>query len=243
MATTSSTDLKDHPLVSHQQWLAARTAFLAKEKEFTRLREELSRQRQALPWERVEKQYVFEGPNGKESLADLFDGRSQLVVYHFMFAPEWDEGCKHCSFWADNFNPIAIHLNHRDASFAAISRAPISKIERFRTRMGWTFKWVSSGQNDFNYDYQASFTPDQIASGTAVYNYAKLNMDMSDLQGVSVFYRDDTGVLFHTYSSYARGIDMMNTAYQYLDLVPKGRDEDHLDFAQEWVEYHDRYQD
>ncbi len=243
MATTSSTDIKDHPVVSHQQWLAARTALLAKEKEFTRLRDELSRQRRGLPWEPVEKQYVFDGPNGKESLADLFQGRSQLVVYHFMFAPEWDDGCKHCSFWADNFNPNVIHLAHRDVSFAAISRAPISKIERFRKRMGWSFKWVSSGQNDFNYDYQASFTPEQIASGTAIYNYAKLDMDMSDREGASVFYRDDTGVLFHTYSCYARGIDMMNTAYQYLDLVPKGRDEDHLDFVQEWVEYYDRYQD
>jgi len=243
MTTTSTTAIKDHPVVSHQEWLAARTAFLAKEKEFTHLREELSRERQALPWQRVEKQYVFDGPKGKESLADLFDGRSQLMVYHFMFAPEQEEGCKHCSFWADNFNPNVVHLNHRDVSFVAISRAPSSKIERFRKRMGWDFKWVSSGQNDFNYDYQVSFTPEQIASGTAVYNYANLDMDASDREGISVFYRDEKGTIYHTYSTYARGIDAMNTAYQYLDLAPKGRDEDHLDFTQEWVQYHDRYRD
>jgi predicted dithiol-disulfide oxidoreductase (DUF899 family) len=244
MATiSSSSDLKDHSVVSRQQWIASRTALLAKEKEFTRLRDELSRQRRALPWERVEKEYVFEGPSGKRSLADLFEGRSQLVVYHFMFAPEWEEGCKSCSFWADSFNPIVIHLKHRDVSFAAISRAPIAKLERFWKRMGWTFTWVSSGQNDFNYDYQVSFTPKQIASGRAVYNYAKLDIEMSDREGISVFYRNQDGVLFHTYSAYARGIDMMNTAYQYLDLVPKGRDEDQLDFVMEWVQYHDRYQD
>jgi predicted dithiol-disulfide oxidoreductase (DUF899 family) len=244
MATmSSSSGLKDHPVVSHQQWLAARTALLAKGKEFTRLRDELSRQRRALPWERVDKPYVFEGPNGTRSLADLFDGRSQLVVYHFMFAPEWEEGCKSCSFWADSFDPIVIHLNHRDVSLAAISRAPISKIERFRKRMGWIFAWVSSGGNDFNYDHGVSFTSEQLARGDVVYNYAKTEMKMADREGVSVFCRNQDGVLFHTYSCYARGIDMMNTAYQYLDLVPKGRDEDHLDFVMEWVQYHDRYRD
>jgi predicted dithiol-disulfide oxidoreductase (DUF899 family) len=243
MVTTASSDIKDQPIVSHDQWLAARTALLDKEKEFTRLRDELSRQRRALPWERVDKSYLFEGPDGARSLADLFDGRSQLVVYHFMFAPEWEEGCKSCSFWADSFDPIVIHLNHRDVSFAAISRAPISKIERFRKRMGWSFAWVSSGGNDFNYDYGVSFTSEHLARGDVVYNYAKTGMKMADREGVSVFYRNQGGVLCHTYSAYARGIDMMNTAYQYLDLVPKGRDEDHLDFVMEWVQYHDRYQD
>jgi predicted dithiol-disulfide oxidoreductase (DUF899 family) len=243
MASVGNSTVQDHPVISHDAWLAARTAFLAKEKEFTRLRDELSRQRRALPWEKVGKQYVFDGPRGKESLDDLFEKRSQLVVYHFMFDPDWDEGCKSCSFWADNFNDIVIHLNHRDVSFVAISRAPLAKIERFKKRMGWGFNWVSSFQNDFNGDYQVSFTPQQMASGAVVYNYAKTDMNMADREGASVFSRDESGTVFHTYSCYARGIDMMNTAYQYLDIVPKGRDEDHLDFTQAWVQYHDRYQD
>jgi predicted dithiol-disulfide oxidoreductase (DUF899 family) len=232
-----------HAVVSHEQWLSARTAFLAREKEFTRLRDDLSRQRRELPWERVDKSYVFDGPNGKETLAQLFGKRSQLVVYHFMFNPAGDAGCKHCSFWADNFNGIDVHLSHRDVSFVAISRAPLAKLEAFKKRMGWTFKWVSSGQTDFNYDYQASFTPEQVKSGAVFYNYQKVNMDMSDREGVSVFCKDEGGALFHTYSSYARGIDMLNGAYHFLDLVPKGRDEDGLEFTQEWVRYHDKYED
>ena len=232
----------NHRVVSHQEWLAARTAFLAKEKEFTRLRDELSRQRRELPWEKVEKPYVFDGPRGKETLADLFDGKSQLIVYHFMFAPEWDEGCPHCSFWADNYSGMVVHLKHRDASFIAVSRAPFAKIEAFRKRMGWSFKWVSSSGNDFNYDFQASFTPEQIRSGAVYYNYAKTAMDMTDREGTSVFYRDKRGAIFHTYSTYARGIDMLNTAYNFLDLAPKGRDE-HGEFTQDWVRYHDRYED
>ncbi len=225
-----------HRVVSHKAWIEARRKFLAKEKKFTRLRDELARQRRALPWERVDKEYVFDGPKGRETLPELFDGRSQLVVYHFMFAPEWSEGCKHCSFWADNFNGLGIHLNHRDVSFVAISRAPLEKLEAFKKRMGWSFKWVSSGQNDFNYDYQASFTPQEVESGAAFYNYSKLDVGVSDREGVSVFYRDPSGAVFHTYSSYARGIDMLNTAYHYLDLAPKGRDEDGLEFT-----YHDKY--
>jgi predicted dithiol-disulfide oxidoreductase (DUF899 family) len=236
-------DLEDHPVVSREEWLAARTAFLAKEKEFTRLRDDLSRQRRALPWVKVEKSYVFEGPKGKESLADLFGKRSQLVVYHFMFNPDGNEGCKHCSFWADNFNGIDVHLAHRDVSFVAISRAPLPKIEAFRKRMGWSFKWVSSFKSDFNYDYQASFTPDAIQSGTVFYNYAKTQMNMSDREGASVFYKDPSGAVFHSYSCYARGIDMLNGAYHFLDLVPKGRDEERLEFTQSWVRYHDRYED
>jgi len=230
-----------HRVVSHKAWIEARRKFLAKEKKFTRLRDELARQRRALPWERVDKEYVFDGPKGRETLPELFDGRSQLVVYHFMFAPEWSEGCKHCSFWADNFNGLGIHLNHRDVSFVAISRAPLEKLEAFKKRMGWSFKWVSSGQNDFNYDYQASFTPQEVESGAAFYNYSKLDVGVSDREGVSVFYRDPSGAVFHTYSSYARGIDMLNTAYHYLDLAPKGRDEDGLEFTQSWVRYHDKY--
>ena len=233
-----------HPsVVSREEWLAARTAFLAKEKDFTQLRDELSRQRRQLPWVRVDKPYVFDGPRGQETLAELFAKRSQLVVYHFMFSPEWDAGCKHCSFWADNFNGIDAHLNHRDVSFVAISRAPLAKIEPFKKRMGWTFKWVSSFRNDFNYDYQVSFTPDEISKGAVLYNYSKTKMDMADREGVSVFYKDATGSVFHTYSCYARGIDMLNGAYHYLDLVPKGRDEDALDFPQAWVRYRDEYED
>src|SRR6202790_3192102 len=204
-------NIKDHPVVSHEEWLSARTAFLAKEKEFTRLRDELSQQRRALPWEKVDKKYVFDGPKGKESLAELFENRSQLVVYHFMFNPASEEGCKHCSFWADNFNGIVDHLKHRDAAFVAISRASLPKIDAFKKRMGWSFKWLSSAQNDFNYDYQASFTPEAMQSGTVFYNYAKINMKMADREGVSVFHKDLSGAIYHTYSAYARGIDMLNT--------------------------------
>ena len=241
MVKNAGSTVQQHSVVSHEEWLKKRTAFLAKEKEFTRLRDELSQQRRELPWERVEKNYVFDGPQGKQSLADLFENRSQLVVYHFMFNPESDQGCKHCSFWADNFNDVIIHLNHRDVTFVTISRAPLAKIEAFKKRMGWNFKWVSSGQNDFNYDYQASFRPEAIESGNVFYNYAKQDMKMTDREGVSVFYKDATGAIYHTYSAYARGIDMLNTAYHYLDLVPKGRDEP--DFPQSWVQYHDKYKD
>ena len=234
---------QDHPVVSHAEWLAARRELLAKEKDFTRRRDELSRYRRELPWEKIDKRYVFDGPKGKETLGDLFEGRSQLVVYHFMFSPEWNEGCPSCSFWADNFNDIIVHLNHRDVTFVAISRAPLAKIEPFKQRMGWGFKWVSSDQNDFNYDLQVSFSPDQIRRGEVVYNYEPADMDMRDREGVSVFYRDGQGAVFHTYSAYARGIDLLNTAYNYLDLVPKGRDEDALEFTQAWVRYHDRYDD
>ena len=231
-----------HRVVSHKAWIEARRKFLAKEKKFTRLRDELARQRRALPWENVDKQYVFDGPGGRETLPELFGARSQLVVYHFMFAPDWNEGCKHCSFWADNFNGLGIHLNHRDVSFVAISRAPPEKLEAFRKRMGWSFKWVSSGRNDFNYDYQASFTPQEVESGAAFFNYSKSDVGVTDREGVSVFYKDEGGAVFHTYSSYARGIDILNTAYHYLDLVPKGRDEDALEFTQSWVRFHDRYE-
>lgn len=234
-------EIDDHPVVPHEEWLAARVALLAREKEFTRLRDELSRQRRALPWERVDKAYVFDGPSGEETLADLFEGRDQLVVYHFMFPPEWDEGCPHCSFWADSFNGIPVHLNHRDVTFVAISRAPIGKIEAFEARMGWDFKWVSSSRTDFNYDYYASFRPDEMQRGTAFFNYRPEDPGLPDREGASVFFRDAGGTIFHTYSTYARGIDMLNAAYQYLDLVPKGRDEDGLEFTQAWVRHHDRY--
>jgi predicted dithiol-disulfide oxidoreductase (DUF899 family) len=234
--------IKNQPVVSHEQWLAARTAFLAKEKEFTRLRDQLSRQRRELPWEKVDQPYVFDGPNGKETLAQLFGPRSQLVVYHFMFSPDWEEGCPSCSFWADHFNAFGVHLNQRDVTLVAISRAPLATIERFRKRMGWTFKWLSSSDNSFNYDYGVSFTPGGMTRGAVVYNYQKLaDMQQADREGVSVFYKDERGTVFHTYSAYARGIDILNGTYNYLDLVPKGRDEDGLEFTQAWVQYHDRY--
>jgi len=193
-----------------------------------------------LPWEKVEKQYVFEGPNGKETLADLFGQRRQLIVYHFMFNPESSVGCAHCSFWADHYDGVLVHLDHRDVSFAAISRAPLERIEAFRKRMGWRFKWVSSGGTDFNYDYQASFTPAAIKSGSVFYNYRQSQAGPADREGISVFFRDDAGAVFHTYSCYARGIDMVNGTYQFLDLVPKGRDED-PERPQSWVRYHDAY--
>jgi predicted dithiol-disulfide oxidoreductase (DUF899 family) len=233
--------IQGHPVVLREAWLSARTAFLAREKEFTRLRDELSRQRRALPWVAVEKAYVFDGPGGPETLSELLLDRSQLVVYHFMFNPDWNEGCKHCSFWADNFNGIDVHLRHRDVSFLAISRAPLAKIEPFKKRMGWSFKWVSSFRNDFDHDHHVSFTPEEVASG-AVYNYEKTQV-LPEREGVSVFYKDPSGGIFHTYSSYARGIDMVNAAYHFLDLVPRGRDEEALESTQAWVRHHDRYED
>jgi predicted dithiol-disulfide oxidoreductase (DUF899 family) len=227
-----------HAVVGHAEWLQARKALLAREKELTRLRDELSRQRRELPWEAVEKQYVFEGPNGAETLTELFDGRSQLVVYHFMFAPDWDAGCKSCSFWADNFERNVVHLQARDVTMIAVSRAPYAKLAAYQQRMGWTFKWVSSGASDFNFEFGASFTEEE--ADDPVYNYGTLPARMTDREGVSVFYRDDEGRIFHTYSTYARGIDMLNAAYNYLDLVPKGRDED-PGSTQSWVRRRDEY--
>jgi len=232
-----------HKVVSHRAWSTVRKELLAKEKAFTRQRDKLSKLRRDLPWEKVDKPYVFEGPEGKRTLSELFDGKSQLVVYHFMFAPEWNEGCPSCSFWADNFDGIVGHLGHRDVAFAAISRAPVAKLEGFRKRMGWSFPWFSSGNTDFNFDYEVSFRPENLAKGPAPYNYGTQRSTFSDREGVSVFAKDADGDIFHTYSSYSRGIDMLNTAYHYLDLVPKGRDEDALEFTQSWVRYHDRYDD
>ena len=232
-----------HKIVSHQDWLSARKELLAQEREFTRLRDELNRRRRELPWEKVEKPYAFDGPRAKVTLGELFGKKSQLIVYHFMFSPDDEEGCKHCSFWADNFNDVIVHLNHRDVSFVAVSRAPLAKIELFKKRMGWSFTWVSSSGSEFNYDFGVSFTPEQVKSGAAVYNYSKSSPGRADREGASVFFKDPSGAIFHTYSTYARGIDMLNTAYHYLDLVPKGRDESKLAFTQEWVRYHDRYAD
>jgi predicted dithiol-disulfide oxidoreductase (DUF899 family) len=234
-------NLDSHKIVSQEEWLEARKRLLTQEKESTRLRDRLSQQRRELPWVRVEKNYIFDGVPGKETLADLFEGRSQLVVYHFMFAPDWKEGCRSCSFWADGFNAIGVHVIHRDVTMVAISRAPIEKLEAFKRRMGWTFKWVSSGNNDFNYDYQVSFTPQEFENEVE-YNYTQQKTDTPDLPGVSVFYRDSSGDIFHTYSAYSRGIDILNPAYNYLDLVPKGRDEGELEWPMAWLRYHDQYE-
>ena len=233
--------MNDHLVVSRDQWTAARRRLLAKEKEFLRLRDELSSERRELPWEPVAKSYVFAGTDGEETLADLFAGRSQLIVYHFMFAPDWDAGCRGCSFWADNYNGIIPHLKERDVSLAAISRAPLGKLQAFAARMGWTFKWVSAADSDFNYDYQASFRPEDVARGTAVHNYTRYDQSLTDKPGFSVFFKDPAGAIFHTYSTYARGLDPMNVAYQLLDLVPKGRDEASLPHTMSWVKLHDQY--
>jgi len=233
--------MKSHEIVSASAWLAARKELLDKEKAFAHVREELTRARQALPWERVEKPYVFDGPSGELGLADLFDGRSQLIVYHFMFAPNAEGGCKNCSFWADNFNPLVPHLKQRDVTLTAISRAPLAKLQAFQARFGWTFPWVSSGRSDFNFDYQASLRSAEVEAGTAVYNYRTFRGTNLDMPGVSVFYKDDSGAVFHTYSTYARGIEVLNTAYHYLDLTPKGRDEEELPTPMAWVRYRDRY--
>jgi len=222
-------------VASHKEWLKARLELLDAEKEFTRQRDALTRRRMSMPWERVEKSYQFEGLNGTLSLADLFDECSQLIVYHFPFAPDWDEGCKSCFFWADNFNGIAIRLDHRDVTFTAVSRAPLAKINAYRRRTGWSFPWVSSFGSDFNFDYRASFASAQIAEGKAYYNYEIRSIDASDEAAISVFSKNERGEVFHTYSCYGRGIDMLNGVYQYLDLVPKGRDEDGFDFPMKWV--------
>jgi predicted dithiol-disulfide oxidoreductase (DUF899 family) len=231
--------MTDHQVVSRKEWVAARKALLAKEKEFTRLRDEMSRQVRELPWVKVTEPYAFEGAHGKQTLADLFQGRSQLVVYHFMFGPDSKAGCPHCSFWADNFERIIVHLNQRDVSMVAVSRAPYAKLEAYQKRMGWTFPWVSSGATRFNFDYHVSFTDEDRAAKRSDYNFAVQDPGESDREGVSVFFRDADGGVFHTYSTFARGIDMLNTAYHYLDLVPKGRDEGGK--GPHWVRRRDEY--
>jgi predicted dithiol-disulfide oxidoreductase (DUF899 family) len=233
--------LEDHKVVSRNEWLEARKMLLKKEKEFTILRDQLSQERRNLPWTAVDKEYVFEGPKGKETLSELFDGRSQLIVYHFMFDPSWDAGCPSCSFWADNFNRIIVHLNQRDVTMVAGSRAPYNKLATYEKRMGWNFKWLSSYNTDFNFDYNVSFRPEEVTKKEGMYNFTIQDPLTTQREGVSVFYKDPSGRIFHTYSAYARGIDMLNVAYHYLDLVPKGRDEAGNEFRQFWVRRHDEY--
>ncbi|HTX59415.1 MAG TPA: thioredoxin family protein [Verrucomicrobiae bacterium] len=226
-----------HRVVPHDEWVQARTVLLQREKEFTRARDALSEQRRALPWEAVTAPYAFEGAQGRKIFAELFDGRSQLVVYHFMYAPEWEAGCKSCSFWADNFDRIVVHLNHRDVTMAAISRAPYAQLAAYQRRMGWSFPWYSSGGGSFNFDFNVSF---DAGAKQATYNYRTIELDgETDLPGISVFYKDADGAIYHTYSAFSRGIDLMNTAYNYLDLTPKGRDE--ADTPMSWLRRHDEY--
>jgi predicted dithiol-disulfide oxidoreductase (DUF899 family) len=231
-----------HKIVSQDEWLAARKALLAKEKAFTRARDALSRERRELPWVKVDKPYVFDAPGGKKTLADLFGGRSQLIVYHFMLGPEWEEGCKSCSFLADHFDGAAIHLAQRDVTLVVISRAPVPKIETFKRRMGWRFPWVSSYDNDFNRDYHVSFSKEELARGKVEYNYAPTGAPGEEMPGVSAFFKDASGNVFHTYSSYARGLDILVGAYNFLDMAPKGRDEDSQPYTMAWVRHHDRYE-
>ena len=234
--------VKEHKVVSEKEWVTARKALLVKEKKFSRLRDELNRQRRELPWVKLAKEYAFEGPGGKVTLADLFCGKSQLIVYHFMFGPGWKEGCEHCSFWSDHFDSVNHHLGQRDTTLAVISRAPLNEIEPFKQRMGWRFNWVSSFGTDFNFDFHVSFTPEQLKSRKAIYNFAPLDMDIDEREGVSAFYKDKKGDIYHTYSSYARGIDLLNTTYNFLDLTAKGRDEN-PDSSQDWVRFHDKYKE
>jgi len=234
--------MKNYKVVTHEGWVNARQAFLAKEKEFTRLRDEISKERRKLPWEKVDKDYVFDGPNGKETLSDLFDGRNQLIIYHFMYGPDWEAGCKSCSYLADHFNPAIIHLKHRDVTMVAVSKAPLDKLETFKKRMGWSFKWMSSFNNDFNRDYHVSFTQEELDSGNAYYNYKAKGFPSTEAPGASVFYKNENGEIFHTYSVYERGLDMFITAYHYLDIVPEGRDENELSYTMEWLRLHDEYE-
>jgi predicted dithiol-disulfide oxidoreductase (DUF899 family) len=232
------------PIVSKEQWLKARQAHLAKEKEMTRQRDALARERRELPWVKVEERYVFDTPQGKVTLAELFRGKSQLIVYHFMFGPDWAEGCPSCSYVSDHLNGAVPHLAARDTSLVMVSRAPIEKIEAFKKRMGWQFPWVSSFGSKFNYDFHVSFTPEERAKGEVYYNYKMQPFPSDEGPGASVFYKDPaTEEIFHTYSTFGRGLDTMVTTYVLLDLVPKGRDEDDLPFDMQWVRYHDRYED
>jgi len=239
----SSNTLDNPKVVSREEWLTARKKLLAKEKQLTRERDALAAERRQLPWVKVDKNYVFDSPGGRKTLADLFDGRSQLIVYHFMFGPEWNEGCPSCSFNMDHTDGALPHLAQRDVSFAAVSRAPLSKIDPFKKRMGWRFAWVSSFGTDFNSDYRASFTPEEMAKSKVEYNFDLVEFPSAEAPGISVFYKDKNGNIFHTYSAYARGTENVVNTYNYLDFVPKGRDEDALPFTMSWVRHHDRYAD
>ena len=233
--------MTEHPVATREEWLQARKALLAEEKEFTRARDALSAKRRALPWVKIDKPYRFEGPEGALTLSGLFGPRRQLIVQHFMFAPEWEKPCKSCSFWADGFNGVVAHLAQRDTAFTAVSRAPLEKLLARQRRMGWSFPWVSAGESDFNYDFSVSFRDEDLKSGSATYNYGPKQGPMTDLPGISAFVKDDDGVVYHAYSTFARGLDLINPAYNYLDLTALGRQEDGLPFAMSWVRLRDEY--
>jgi predicted dithiol-disulfide oxidoreductase (DUF899 family) len=239
--TTTDTRIENHPVVSRDRWVAERKTLLAHEKELTRLQDQIARERRALPWVRLDKNYTFDSPSGRRTLADLFEGRRQLVVQHFMYAPGWEQGCKSCSFMADHIEGARLHLAQRDVTLLVVSRAPLADIERFRSRMGWRFNWVSSHGGDFNHDYGVTFTP-AAAAGEVYYNYTRQSFPQEEAPGISVFYKDDAGTVFHTYSTYGRGVELMMGAYRLLDLTPKGRDEDGLSYGMEWLRHHDRYE-
>jgi predicted dithiol-disulfide oxidoreductase (DUF899 family) len=233
--------MEPHQIVSRDEWLTARRALLAKEKNHTRHGDLLGAERRALPWVKVDKSYVFDTPGGKKTLGELFGGRSQLVVYHFMFGPDWEEGCPSCSFLCDHLDGTVAHLAQRDVALIAVSRAPLSRIEPFKKRMGWRFDWVSSFGSDFNRDYHVSFTPEELATGKVAYNFGQDGFPAEEAHGISVFHRNAAGEIFHTYSAYARGAEPVVGTYSLLDMVPKGRDEDSLPWTMAWVRHHDRY--
>ena len=239
--TTSNRTIDNPRVVSREEWIAARKELLAKEKSLTRQKDAISAERRQLPWVKVDKEYVFDAPGGKKTLADLFEGRSQLVVYHFMFGPDWKEGCPSCSFISDHIDGSVVHLAARDVRLVVVSRAPLAQIEAFKKRMGWRFHWVSSNATDFNYDYQVSMTKDELEKGEVYYNYSLQKFPSEERPGMSVFFKDGAGNIFHTYSSYARGLDILIGAYNWLDLTPKGRDEEGLKHGMAWVRHHDKY--
>jgi len=236
--------IDNHPIASPEQWLTQRLQLLAREKELTRLHDEIARERRALPWMRMPRRYLFDTPQGRRTLSELFEGKRQLVVQHFMFAPGWEEGCKSCSFMADHADGMLAHLAQRDIAFTAISRAPLAEIERFRARMGWRFSWASSHGSDFNADFGVSFTGVQMSTGEVAYNYRMQPFPHEEAPGISVFYKDEaSGEVFHTYSCYGRGVEAMMGTYLLVDMVPKGRDEEQLAYPMAWVRHHDRYEE
>jgi predicted dithiol-disulfide oxidoreductase (DUF899 family) len=242
MSTSNAeTITTNHPVVSNDRWVTERKALLAREKELTRLQDQVALARRELPWERIEKEYTFDTLEGQRSLADLFVGRRQLLVQHFMFGPGWEQGCPSCSYMADHTDGMNVHLAHRDITFVAISRAPLADIQRFRQRMGWNFNWVSSHGSDFNRDFHVSFTLEERAHGEVYYNYGMTTFPAEEAPGISVFYKDDAGNIFHTYSTFGRGVEVMMGAYYMMDLTPKGRDERDTPYKMEWVRHHDRY--
>ncbi len=241
VAETVTAATTHHCVVSADRWLAERQLLLAREKELVRLQDDIARARRELPWERVAKDYVFDAPEGQRSLADLFDGRRQLMVQHFMLGAGWEQGCPSCSFMADHTDGMTVHMAHRDVSFMAVSRAPLAEIERFKRRMGWKFRWVSSSPNDFNRDFHVSFGPEDRVDGSVYYNYRMTGFKNTEAPGISVFYKDDAGEVFHTYSTFGRGVEVMMGTYDLLDLVPKGRDENNGPYKMDWVRHHDRY--